>query len=235
MAKDLAESLKSLDGVCSYLSLFQINGHGLKLKQLVCNAGIGVGPYNETKDGLDSHMQVNFISQFHFTLILLPLLQRTANSRLVLQSSDLHHAITSNDVRFERLSELTGDIGPMKLYARTKLAQILFIRALSRRAENGEMEFGSNKELSFGTRLQAEKGGAKGPWMNATHPGAVNTDQPEQAVDAYGTIGKIGVKAVRPFMKGPVEEGCRPALFAVASNDVVKEKIQGQYVSSDVL
>ena len=67
--------------------------------------------------------------------------------------------------------------------------------------------------------------------MNATHPGAVSTDQQEQAVEAYGTAGKIGVKAVRPFMKDAVEEGCRSALFALTSEDVVKEGIQGQYVS----
>lgn len=101
-----------------------------------------------------------------------------------------------------------------------------------RRAENGEMGFGLNRELGFGTRLQTEKAGAEGPWMNVTHPGGVKTDQQEQAIDAYGTIGKVGVKAVRPFMKDPVDEGCRPALFALTSNDVIKEKIQGQYVSS---
>lgn len=46
-----------------------------------------------------------------------------------------------------------------------------------------------------------------GPWINATHPGGVNTDQQEQAVEAYGTKGKLGVKAVRPFLKDPVDEG----------------------------
>lgn len=67
--------------------------------------------------------------------------------------------------------------------------------------------------------------------MNAVHPGGVSTDQQEQAIDAYGTKGKIGVKAVRPFLKDPVDEGCRSGLFAATSEDVVTEKIQGQYVS----
>ena len=70
-----------------------------------------------------------------------------------------------------------------------------------------------------------------GPWVNAVHPGGVSTDQQEQAIDAYGTKGKIGVKAVRPFLKDPVDEGCRSGLFAATSEDVVTEKIQGQYVS----
>ena len=70
-----------------------------------------------------------------------------------------------------------------------------------------------------------------GPWINATHPGAVATDQLQQAVHAYGTIAKVGIKAMKPMMKEPVDEGCRPALFAATSEDIVKEGIQGQYVS----
>ena len=71
-----------------------------------------------------------------------------------------------------------------------------------------------------------------GPWVNAVHPGGVATDQPKQAIDAYGTPAKVGVKVIKPFLKDPVDEGCRPALFAATSEDVVKEGIQGQYVRS---
>jgi WW domain-containing oxidoreductase len=162
-------------------------------------------------------MQVNVISQVLLSLALLPVLQRTPNSRLVHQSSDLHRGISSSTVHFASLDELNTDIGAAQLYNRSKLAQILFIRALAKHARNGELGF--------------DDAAAKGPWINATHPGGVKTDQQKQAVDAYGTLGKVGVAAVRPFMKDPVDEGCRPALFAVTSEDVVKEQIQGQYVS----
>ena len=46
-------------------------------------------------------------------------------------------------------------------------------------------------------------------------------------------MGKLGVKAVRPFMKEPVDQGCRSALFAVAGEDVVKDNIDGQYIIPD--
>lgn len=72
-----------------------------------------------------------------------------------------------------------------------------------------------------------------GLWVNATHPGGVNTDQQEQAVEAYGTKGKIGVAVVRPFLKDPTDKGCRPALFAAASEDIIKEGIQGGYIVPD--
>jgi WW domain-containing oxidoreductase len=106
------------------------------------------------------------------------------------------------------------------LYNRSKLAQVLYIRALADRKEKGQLGFDADAKT--------------GPFMNAVHPGGVQTDQQKQAVDAYGVLGKIGVEAVKPFMKDPVAEGCRPALFAATSEDIVKETIQGQYVRASL-
>ncbi|KAF1942840.1 NAD(P)-binding protein [Clathrospora elynae] len=199
VAKQLAEELDRLDA-------------------LVCNAGLGVGVYNETRDGLDSHMQVNLFSQAHLTLTLLPVLQKTADSRIVHQSSDMHRGADSS-MKFESIAEINQDIGPMKLYNRTKLAQILFLRQLYFRIKAGE----------FG-----QVTGSEGlPWINATHPGGVLTDQQKQAEEAYGTLGKIGVAVVQPFMKDPVAQGCRPALFATASPDIGKDQIQNSYIVPD--
>ena len=131
-------------------------------------------------------------------------------------SSDLHRACPS-ETTFTSLGEINTDLGPANLYNRTKLAQVLTVRALVRRMENNEPGFQTNKQM--------------GPWINATHPGGVSTDQQEQAVDAYGTMGKIGVKAVGPLLSDPVEKGCRSGLFAATSDDIAKEGIQGQYVS----
>jgi WW domain-containing oxidoreductase len=136
------EDLKQTDDVAKNLAK-----ELTRLDALVCNAGLGVGVYNETEhDKLDSHMQVNIFSQAHLTLVLLPVLQKTQDSRIVY---------------------------PTLLYNRTKLAQIVFLRELYLRIKSGQ----------FG-----EVTGTKGlPWINATHPGAVSTDQPKQAEEAYGT------------------------------------------------
>lgn len=189
-----------------------------RLDALVCNAGLGVGVYNETRDGLDSHMQVNLFSQAHLTLTLLPVLQKTQDSRIVFQSSDLHRG-SKSEWKFESIAEINQDIGPTFLYNRTKLAEIVFLRELYIRIKAGQ----------FG-----QVTGTQGlPWINATHPGGVSTDQPKQAEEAYGTLGKIGVAAVRPFMKDPVTNGCRPALFAATSSDIVKQQIQNSYIVPD--
>ncbi|KAL5585843.1 hypothetical protein FOVSG1_013535 [Fusarium oxysporum f. sp. vasinfectum] len=187
-----------------------------RLDALVLNAGLGVGPYGETKDGIDSHMQVNVFAQHHLAMTLLPKLIATPDSRLCLQSSDLHRAAPS-DIEFADLQEINCDIGPTYLYNRSKLAQALLVRALFRRKQQGQ--------------LGMQPG--KAPWINATHPGGVNTDQPKQAVDAYGTLGKVGVAVVRPFMKDPVDQGCRPILFAATSDAIREEKIDGSYIVPD--
>jgi WW domain-containing oxidoreductase len=184
----------------------------------VCNAGLGVGVYNETRDGLDSHMQVNVFSQAHLTLTLLPVLQNTPDSRIVHQSSDLHKGATSS-MKFESIEEMNQDIGAMLLYNRTKFAQILFLRELYARIKAGQ----------FG----AVTGSTGLPWINATHPGGIKTDQQDQAVEAYGTMGKIGVAAVRPFLKDPVSKGCRSALFAATSTDIAKDQVQNSYIIPD--
>lgn len=106
----------------------------------------------------DSHFQINHLSQFHLAMRLLPILQKTPNSRLVLQSSDLHRSPLAN-THFASVSEINTDIGPNSLYSRTKLAQILIVRAMVRRMHNNEPGFQSPK--------------ATGPWINAVHPGAV--------------------------------------------------------------
>ena len=168
----------------------------------------------------DSHFQVNHLSQFILILTLFPILQSTPNSRLVLQSSESHRSPLSS-TKFASLGEINTDLGPNSLYARTKLAQILFVRALDRKMKNNEPGFQSPKHT--------------GPWVNATHPGGVNTEQLEQAVDAYGTKGKIAITAIRPFLKDPEDEGCRSALFAATGEDIVKEGVQGQYVSHSLL
>jgi len=215
---DLSD-LKQTDGVAKELTSEK------RIDALICNAGLGVGKYWETVDGIDSHFQVNHLSQMHLTLSLLPNLQATPSSRLVVQSSDLHRA-ANPDTNFVSLEEINTDVGPTFLYNRTKLAQILFIRALVRRMEAGKLGF-----KGVGGRSTEGRDGVL--YANATHPGGVSTDQPQQAIEAYGTLGQIGVMAVRPFMKDPVKEGCCPALFAATSEDVITEGLYGQYIVPD--
>ncbi|KAK5117894.1 hypothetical protein LTR85_008668 [Meristemomyces frigidus] len=205
------EDLHQTDSVAK-----QLASELTQLDALILNAGLGVGVYNETKDGIDSHMQVNVFAQHHLMMLFLPILKKTPDSRIVMQSSEFHRMGTSG-VQFKDMSEINQDVGPTKLYNRTKLAQVCLTKALTRRKAEGKFD------LTPG----------KAPYFIAVHPGGVSTDQPKQAEEAYGTLGKIGVKVVRPFMKDPEDEGCRPALFAATAPEVVSEKLDGVYIIPD--
>jgi WW domain-containing oxidoreductase len=187
-----------------------------RLDALILNAGLGVGVYGLTRDGIDSHMQVNVFAQHHLAMTLLPKLIATPNSRLCLQSSDMHR-LAPNDIHFANLREINTDIGATYLYNRTKLAMVLLVHALERRKQKGELGLKPGQ----------------GPWINATHPGAIKTDQQKQAEDAYGNLGKVGVKLVRPFLKDPIDKGCRSILFAATSDEIVDKKIDGAYIVPD--
>jgi len=205
------EDLKFTEKVANELASSQD-----RLDGLVLNAGLGVGVYNETKDKLDSHFQVNHLSQFLLLKKLLPRLQQTPGARVVLESSSLHQGADAG-TQFKDEAEINTDIGPTKLYNRTKLAQILIVRALQRRKEAGQMGFQPDQKI----------------FINAVHPGAVATDQPLQAEEAYGKLGEIGHTLVRPFMKDPVSQGCRPALYAATSPEIEEKGISGEYIVPD--
>jgi WW domain-containing oxidoreductase len=124
------------------------------------------------------------------------------------------HKLPDAASTFESEEEINRDIGAAKLYNRSKLAQVLIARALQRRIESGQLGFSSGQKI----------------FINAVHPGAVATDQPLQAEEAYGTLGKIGHRLIRPIMKDPEWEGCRPALYAVTSKEIEEKEISGEYI-----
>lgn len=195
---------------------------GGRLDALVCNAGLGVGVYNESVDAIDTHFQVNHLAQMLLSMVLLPTLQQTSGARLVVQSSEMHRTVPS-DCDFASLADINTDIGPTYLYGRTKLAQILFVRHLVKLLDRPRKD-------AAGQVVAGHRGTV---YINATHPGAVSTDQPKQAEEAYGVVGKIGVALIRPLMADPVKQGCRSALFAATAQEVVEKGIRGQYIVPD--
>ncbi|TGZ76710.1 NAD(P)-binding protein, partial [Ascodesmis nigricans] len=184
-----------------------------RLDSIIANAGLGVGKFGLSADGIEHHFQVNHLSHQHLILTLLPLLLSTATprspTRITLQSSSLH-AYTPPSTRFLSLAEINTDLGPTHLYNRSKLANLLFMRGLLSR------------------RLDLKE---KGVLVNCTHPGAVRTGQQEQAVEAYGEVTRVLERVVRWGMKDPVEEGCSAALWAGVGEEVGRERVSGVYVT----
>ncbi|KAI0949626.1 hypothetical protein AcW1_009175 [Taiwanofungus camphoratus] len=195
----------------------QIRGQEARLDLLICAAGVGVNKFDLSADGIDRHFAVNHLGHFVLTNRLLPLLRQTADDvrtpapRIICVSSSLHTSAPSS-VRFASLAELNNDIGPVALYGRSKLANLLFVKDTIQRVLR-----------PAGDRIL----------MLATHPGAVHTGQQDQFKEAYGTLVGAALKqTVIPFMRNP-EQGSLSTLWAATSEEVDsnKEHWNGKYIT----
>lgn len=109
----LAEQIKaSLDG---------------RLDVLANNAGGIFGDRIVTTDGYEYTFQVNHLAPFLLTHLLLPLLRRSREPRIVTVSSEAHRfaRLDFNDLQSEKR------YAPLVAYADSKLANILFTRSLA--------------------------------------------------------------------------------------------------------
>ncbi|MEV4001175.1 SDR family NAD(P)-dependent oxidoreductase [Actinomadura sp. NPDC049753] len=92
-----------------------------RLDVLVNNAGIGAdGPRRESADGHELTFQVNYLSGYLLTRLLLPTLTASAPARIVNVSSLGQQAIDFDDVM------ITRGYSGVRAYCQSKLAQILF-------------------------------------------------------------------------------------------------------------
>jgi WW domain-containing oxidoreductase len=119
-----------------------------------CNAGVGTGPRMVSTDGLDGHFTLNHLSHYVLMSRLLPIVRKTARehgeARIVFTSSSLHMTAQSS-IKFASKEEINEDLGPNNLYARSKLANLLYARQLAKKVANENV------------------------YINAIHPGAVKT------------------------------------------------------------
>ncbi|TCC65751.1 SDR family NAD(P)-dependent oxidoreductase [Kribbella pittospori] len=102
------------------------------LDLLVNNAGVMATPYLQTKDGFELQIGTNHLGHFALTGRLLPLLLQAPAARVVTVSSFMHttvRGITQADFR-----RPAGGYSKWDAYGKSKLANLLFMLELDRRA-----------------------------------------------------------------------------------------------------
>ena len=98
-----------------------------QLHVLVNNAGVWLPERRETADGLEATFQVNYLSHFLLTDLLLDNLRASAPSRIVnVASTHRGVKLDFDDLMMERKYAAVGSM------ARTKLAMVLFTKTLAR-------------------------------------------------------------------------------------------------------
>ena len=115
----------------------RINESEDRLDILVNNAGFG-GSYRVTKDGYESIFQVNYLSHFLLTMLLLEKLKRSAPSRIVNVSSLMGEKKFAK-LQLDNFKQFAKEFNSFTRYAQSKLAQVMFTRELSQRLEGESM------------------------------------------------------------------------------------------------
>jgi len=134
-----------------------------RLHVLVNNAGLFMFTRTTTGDRLETTFEVDYLSHFLLTGLLIDLLKASAPSRLVEVSSIAHY---NGHIDFDDLQGEKG-YGGWKAYSQAKLAQVLFTYELARRLK--------------GTGVTA----------NCLHPGAVATNIWSRPLGRAGFIMKL--------------------------------------------
>lgn len=126
----MALDLSDLDSVRRFAEDFA-RDHD-RLDVLVNNAGVMVPPESRTKQGFELQFGTNHLGHFALAAHLLPLLKRTAGSRVVVVSSTAHHTgrIDFGDLQFEQRGYKAW-----AAYSQSKLANLLFAAELQRRLD----------------------------------------------------------------------------------------------------
>lgn len=104
-----------------------------KLDILINNAGVMMCPYAKTEDGFEIQMGTNHLGHFALAGLLMPLLKKTKDSRIVATSSVGHNMgnIDFTDLNWEKRKYNTS-----RAYGDSKLANLYFTYELARRLKD---------------------------------------------------------------------------------------------------
>lgn len=163
---------------------------GRRLHVLLNNAGLITLRREVTPDGYEKVFAVNHLAHFLLTRLLLERLRESAPARVVTVASAAH-GFSGGGLEWDDLQSERGRFRPMRVYGRSKLANILFTRELARRLE--------------GT----------GVVCHCLHPGFVGSSFGVN----NGAVAAALMALARPFARSP-ERGADTAVFLCTAPEV---------------
>jgi NAD(P)-dependent dehydrogenase (short-subunit alcohol dehydrogenase family) len=169
----------------------ELNASLPRLEVLINNAGRMSSARALSADGYELTFAVNHLAPFLLTNLLLPKLRTSAPARVIVVASEVHRRA---QLDFDDLMN-AGVSGLMPAYARSKLANMLFARALTHRLTGS------------------------GITVNALHPGIVasnlfhDTPAPPPLRLALGSV-------LRPFVRS-VRHGARTSVYLATAPELL--------------
>ena len=193
---ELAElDLADLTSVERYSTEFLASGQDLDV--LVNNAGVMAIPHRETTaQGFERQFGTNHLGHFALTGLLLPALIKRPGSRVVTVSSNQHKRTKGID-----FDDLQGEHSyqPWPAYAKSKLANAMFVLELDRRLRAAGLDV-----ISAGA-----------------HPGFAATNLQFTGPRSGGTgLTARGMGLATRLIAQPASDGALPTLYAATAADV---------------
>ncbi|KAK9674654.1 hypothetical protein K7432_017046 [Basidiobolus ranarum] len=175
----------------------------IPLHLLILNAGYMANPIvadTFTADGIEKHFAINVCGHFHFTRLLVDKVVESAPGRIVFLSSLAHLIILPGGIQYDRIS--TGlTIGTA--YGQSKLGSLLLAKAFAKRLEG------------------------KGVYVNAVHPGTVNTDLFKD-LTSLPYIGGLFSNLFYYTAETPAN-GALTTLYCATSPEIEENEFHGEY------
>ncbi|KAG0267990.1 hypothetical protein BGZ95_002670 [Linnemannia exigua] len=185
---------------------------GLSLNILVNNAGVGMMPPGLSKDGVEIVFAVNHLGHFLLTQLLLPKLIESQPSRIVNVSSMAHELeLPLGGIQFGTLSQADAET-PIIHYNRSKLANILYTKALARRLTNA---------------------GHDRVFVNAVYPGFCFTRIDNDVTLTQGKVVSKLLTLTRAWAGRSAADGALSQLYCAASPEIQDRQLSGRYFVPD--
>jgi NAD(P)-dependent dehydrogenase (short-subunit alcohol dehydrogenase family) len=161
-----------------------VTASGARLDAIICNAGIMALPRLELVHGYEKQFFTNHMGHFLLVTRLLPRLAE--RGRVVMVSSDAHRMAPRGGIDFENLSGQRS-YNAWTAYGRSKIANLLFAKALARRLPHGQC-------------------------ANAVHPGVIITNLQRSMTPLMRTLMRLGQPL---FMKTAAQGAATQCYVAV--------------------
>lgn len=122
---------KNLEKLSKFNEIILLESDYSKVDILINNAGVTFHPFKKTCDGFETHLQVNYLSHFLMTHLLMPLLKKSKQGRVINVSA---HAYATGKMNIDDplcISNLAPAFHPRDAFSHSKLSTIMWTRKLA--------------------------------------------------------------------------------------------------------